>query len=49
MTQLFKDDHLELQWWRNYGYYVANKHNNVDAEACGYADGDNEYLKPEIK
>lgn len=35
----------ELQWWRDYGYYVANKHNNVDAEACGYADGDNEYLK----
>jgi len=35
----------ELNWWRNYGYYVANKHNNVDAEACGYADGDEEYLK----
>jgi 3-keto-L-gulonate-6-phosphate decarboxylase len=33
----------ELEWWRTYGEYVANVHNNVDAEACGFADGDNEY------
>jgi len=33
----------ELKWWRDYGYYVANAHSNVDGEACGYADGDEEY------
>ena len=33
----------ELRWWRDYGYYVANAHSNVDGEACGYADGDREY------
>jgi hypothetical protein len=30
----------ELNWWRTYGEYVSKVHNNVDAEACGYADGD---------
>lgn len=34
----------ELEWWRTYGEYVAKVHNNVDAEACGFADGDDEYL-----
>ena len=33
----------ELKWWRDYGYYVSRTHTNVDAEACGYADGDEEY------
>lgn len=33
----------ELNWWRTYGEYVSKVHTNVDAEACGYADGDNEY------
>lgn len=33
----------ELNWWRTYGEYVSKVHNKVDAEACGYADGDNEY------
>jgi hypothetical protein len=33
----------ELEWWRTYGEYVAKVHNNVDAEACGFADEDNEY------
>ena len=33
----------ELEWWRTYGEYVSRVHNNVDAEACGYADGDDEY------
>lgn len=33
----------ELEWWQTYGKYVAKVHNNVDAEACGFADGDNEY------
>lgn len=33
----------ELNWWRTYGEYVSKVHNNVDAEACGYADGDIEY------
>lgn len=30
----------ELNWWRTYGEYVSKVHINVDAEACGYADGD---------
>ena len=30
----------ELNWWRTYGEYVSKVHTNVDAEACGYADGD---------
>ena len=34
----------ELEWWRTYGEYVAKVYNNVDAEACGFADGDEEYL-----
>jgi hypothetical protein len=33
----------ELNWWRTYGEYVSKVHTNIDAEACGYADGDNEY------
>ncbi len=33
----------ELTWYRTYGQYIAHVHTNVDAEACGYADGDNEY------
>ena len=33
----------ELNWWRIYGEYVSRVHNNIDAEACGYADGDEEY------
>jgi len=33
----------ELEWWRNYGEYVANTNSTVDAEACGFADGDDEY------
>ena len=33
----------ELEWWRAYGEYVSRVHNNIDAEACGYADGDQEY------
>lgn len=39
INDLFK----ELQWWREYGCYVSRAHNIVDAEACGYADGDGEY------
>lgn len=33
----------ELRWWRRYGKYVTEVHNIIDAEACGYADGDDEY------
>jgi DNA-binding IclR family transcriptional regulator len=33
----------ELAWFRDYGYYVANVYRNIDAEACAYADGDEEY------
>ncbi len=33
----------ELEWWRLYGEYVSRVHRVVDAEACGYADGDMEY------
>jgi hypothetical protein len=45
--EIFKErlqvEQKELEWWRTYGEYVAKVHNNVDAEACGFADGDNEY------
>mgnify|MGYP003115282725 CR=1 FL=1 len=33
----------ELNWWRAYGEYVFRVHKYVDAEASGYADGDDEY------
>ena len=33
----------ELEWWRTYGEYVGRVHSIVDGEACGYADGDEEY------
>ena len=39
MEQLIK----EVEWWRAYGEYVSKVNTNVDAEACGYADGDEEY------
>ena len=45
--EIFKErlqvEQEELEWWRTYGEYVAKVHNNVDAEACGFADGDKEY------
>jgi hypothetical protein len=33
----------ELRWWRRYGKYVTEVNNIIDAEACGYADADDEY------
>jgi hypothetical protein len=33
----------ELNWFRVYGNYIGKVYNNVDAEACGFADGDEEY------
>ena len=33
----------ELNWFRVYGNYIGKVYSNVDAEACGYADGDEEY------
>jgi|TARA_R110000824_G_scaffold211184_1_gene397190 hypothetical protein len=33
----------ELNWYRKYGNYIGKVYSNVDAEACGYADGDKEY------
>jgi len=35
----------ELQWHYSYMFYISNFHNIIDAEACGYADGDNEYIE----
>ena len=35
----------DLQWHYKYMFYVANFHNIIDAEACGYADGDKEYTE----
>ena len=35
----------ELQWHYSYMFYISNFHNIIDAEACGYADGDSEYLE----
>lgn len=39
----------EVDWWRTYGEYVSRVYNNIDAEACGYADGDQEYQNNFIK
>ncbi len=33
----------ELDWFRVYGHYIGRVYSNIDAEACGYADGDEEY------
>ena len=33
----------ELNWYRKYSNYIGKVYSNVDAEACGYADGDKEY------
>jgi hypothetical protein len=33
----------KLNWFRVYGNYIGEVYSNVDAEACGYADGDEEY------
>ncbi len=33
----------EVDWWRLYGEYISRTYRTVDAEACGYADGDQEY------
>ena len=35
-------DKKELEWYRAYGSYINTYHNNVDAEASSYADGDTE-------
>ena len=35
----------ELQWYYKYMFYVSNFHNLTDAAACGYADGNEEYIK----
>ena len=32
----------ELEWYRTYGSYINTNYPNIDAEACAYADGDNE-------
>jgi hypothetical protein len=33
----------EVNWYRVYGNYIGKVYSNIDAEACGYADGDEEY------
>lgn len=32
-----------IEWCMRYVYYVSHVHPIIDAEACGYADGDDEY------
>ena len=32
-----------IEWLTRYMYYVARVHPTIDGEACGYADGDEEY------
>jgi hypothetical protein len=32
----------ELEWYRTYGSYIGKNYPNVDADACAYADGDDE-------
>ena len=33
----------EVNWYRVYGNYIGKVYSNIDAEASGYADGDEEY------
>lgn len=48
MTVLSKEDKRnfinkleeEIEWYRSYGSFINQNFPNVDAEACGYADGD---------
>lgn len=35
----------ELKWLRKYEEYVYRVYKNIDAEASGYADGDEEYIQ----
>ena len=35
----------ELKWLRKYEEYVYRVYKNIDAEASGYADGDEEYTQ----
>lgn len=35
----------ELKWWRLYGEYISRIYQNIDAEASGHADGDEEYMQ----
>ena len=34
----------ELEWYRSYGAFVNCYHNNVDAEACDYADNEKDKI-----
>ena len=38
----------EVNWHRVYGSYINKVYSNINTEACGYADGDEEY-KENIK
>lgn len=40
-----KELRRELQWHYRYMFYISNFHNLTDAAACGYADGDEEYIE----
>jgi len=33
----------EVNWYRVYGNYIGKVYSNIDAEASGFADGDEEY------
>jgi len=35
----------DLEWYKKYGEYINRVHPIVDAEASGYADGDEECVK----
>ena len=32
----------ELEWYRTYGQFINANYSSVDAEACAYADGDDD-------
>ncbi len=32
----------ELNWYREYGEFINHNYSSVDAEACAYADGDDD-------
>ena len=32
----------ELEWYRDYGQFINANYSSIDAEACAYADGDDD-------
>jgi len=44
-VNLIKKIESELNWYRVYGEYINKNFPNVDAQACAFADGDEELFE----